>query len=234
MKILIPPSEGKAKIQKPQDILFKDTNFVFEKYVKQVVRLLNLIDNEDLRSIYGTSQEKSELFHRQNEDIFKSRCDYAIERYTGVVYEHLKWETLSDSGKKYMEDHVLIFSGLFGMTTPLTLIPDYKLKMNVLSLQYHWGPVLTEALKDEDVIFDLLPQVYRKAYKPGKNVINVDFKVEKKGKKTAAGHFGKAVKGKFIRFLAENSITNTKDFAGFNYDGFEWVDNDHFVKVIND
>ena len=84
------------------------------------------------------------------------------------------------------------------------------------------------------VIFDLLPQVYRKAYKPGKNVINVDFKVEKKGKKTAAGHFGKAVKGKFIRFLAENSITDTKDFSGFNYDGFEWVDNDHFVKVIND
>tara|TARA_Y100000389_G_C17471344_1_gene531520 strand:+ start:20263 stop:20967 length:705 start_codon:yes stop_codon:yes gene_type:complete len=234
MKILIPPSEGKAKIQKPQDILFKDTNFVFEKYVKQVVRLLNLIDNEDLRSIYGTSQEKSELFHRQNEDIFKSRCDYAIERYTGVVYEHLKWGTLSDSGKKYMEDHVLIFSGLFGMTTPLTLIPDYKLKMNVLSLQYHWGPVLTDALKDEDVIFDLLPQVYRKSYKPGKNVINVDFKVEKKGKKTAAGHFGKAVKGKFIRFLAENAITDTKDFSGFKYDGFEWVDNDHFVKVIND
>ena len=58
MKILIPPSEGKAKIQKPQNILFKDTNFVFEKYVKQVVRLLNLIDNEDLRSIYGTFARK--------------------------------------------------------------------------------------------------------------------------------------------------------------------------------
>ena len=234
MKILIPPSEGKAKIQKPQDILFKDTNFVFEKYVRQVVRLLNLIDNEDLRSIYGTSQKKSELFHRQNEDIFKSRCAHAIERYTGVVYEHLKWNTLSKSGKKYMADNVLIFSGLFGMTSPLTLIPDYKLKMNVLSLQYHWAPVITDALKNEDIVFDLLPQVYRKAYKPSKNVINVDFKVEKKGKKTAAGHFGKAVKGKFIRFLAENSITNTEDFSGFNDDGFEWVDNNHFVKVIND
>ena len=234
MKILIPPSEGKAKIQKPQDILFKDTSFVFEKYVRQVVRLLNLIDNEDLRSIYGTSQKKSELFHRQNEDIFKSRCAHAIERYTGVVYEHLKWNTLSKSGKKYMADNVLIFSGLFGMTSPLTLIPDYKLKMNVLSLQYHWSPVITDALKNEDIVFDLLPQVYRKAYKPSKNVINVDFKVEKKGKKTAAGHFGKAVKGKFIRFLAENSITNTEDFSGFNDDGFEWVDNDHFVKVIND
>ena len=46
MKILIPPSEGKAKI-KPQEIKFSDTNFVFERSVKQVVRLLNLIDNED-------------------------------------------------------------------------------------------------------------------------------------------------------------------------------------------
>ena len=69
MKILIPPSEGKAKIQRPQDIQFKDTNFVYERYVKQVVRLLNLIDNEDLKSIYGTSQEKAEGFLRQNEDI---------------------------------------------------------------------------------------------------------------------------------------------------------------------
>ena len=231
MKILIPPSEGKAKIQRPQDIQFKDTNFVYERYVKQVVRLLNLIDNEDLRSIYGTSQEKSEGFHRQNEDIFKSRCDYAIERYTGVVYEHLDWKTLSGSAQKYMEKHIYIFSGLFGMTTPLTLIPDYKLKMNVLSLQNHWSPVITESLKDEDVIFDLLPQVYRKAYTPGDNVIQVEFKVEKQGKKTAAGHFGKAVKGKFIRYLAQNNITDIKDFAGFEYEGFKWAD-DHFLKVI--
>tara|TARA_Y100000590_G_scaffold398431_1_gene480831 strand:+ start:675 stop:1373 length:699 start_codon:yes stop_codon:yes gene_type:complete len=231
MKILIPPSEGKAKIQRPQDVLFQDTNFIFERYVKQVVRLLNLIDNEDLRSIYGTSQEKSEGFHRQNEDIFKSRCDYAIRRYTGVVYEHLDWHTLNQSAQEYMEKYVYIFSGLFGMTTPLTLIPDYKLKMNVLSLQHHWSPVITDALKDEDIIFDLLPQVYRKAYTPSANVIQVEFKVEKEGKKTAAGHFGKAVKGKFIRFLAQNNITDIKDFSGFEYDGFKWHD-DHFVKII--
>ena len=31
----------------------------------------------------------------------------------------------------------------------------------------------------KDVIFDLLPQVYRKAYNPGENVIQIEFKVEK-------------------------------------------------------
>ena len=231
MKILIPPSEGKAKV-KPQEITFEQTNFIFEKEVNQVVRLLNLIDNEDLRSIYGTSQEKAEMFHRQNEDIFHSRCAPSIERYTGVVYEYLNWKSLSKKGKQYMEDYVLIFSGLFGMTKPSTLIPDYKLKMNVLSLQYHWNLTLTEALKNEDIIFDLLPQVYRKAYTPSNNVIKVEFIVENKGKKTSAGHYGKAVKGRFIKYLAENQIKNIKDFKGFEYDGFKWSEN-HFVKKVD-
>jgi len=231
MKILIPPSEGKAKV-KPKEITFNQTNFTFEKEVNQVIRLLKLIDNEDLKSIYGTSQEKAEMFHRQNEDIFQSRCVPAIQRYTGVVYEHLDWKTLSDVAKEYMNKNILIFSGLFGMTTPTTLIPDYKLKMNVLSLQYHWNPTLTKALENEELIFDLLPQVYRKAYTPNKNVIKVEFIVENKGKKTSAGHYGKAVKGKFIRFLAENKIKNINDFGGFKYDGFQWT-GENFVKKID-
>jgi len=232
MKILIPPSEGKTKLKSTGSI-FSETNFRFEREVGQIVRLLELIDNEDLKSIYGTSQEKAELFHRQNEDIFKSRCAPAIERYTGVVYEHLNWMSLSEKAKNYMEQHVLIFSGLFGMTTPLTLIPNYKLKMNVLSLQYHWNHTLTKALDKEDMVFDLLPQVYRKAYTPNKdNVIKIEFIVENKGKKTSAGHYGKAVKGKFIKFLADNSVKKINDFKNFQYDGFYWED-DHFVKRIN-
>ena len=230
MLILIPPSEGKTKI-KSTNTIFGDTKFKFEREVNQVIRLLSLLNEEDLRSIYGTSQEKSEIFHRQNQDIFKSHCAKAIERYTGVVYEYIDWESLNQNSKKYMEKHVRIFSGLFGLLSPNTLIPNYKLKMNVLSLQYHWNPVLTKELENEDLIFDLLPQVHRKAYTPSKNVIKIDFSVINKGKKTAAGHFGKAVKGKFIRYLAKNNVCDIKGFKGFEYDGFHW-DEDHFVKEI--
>ena len=229
MKILIPPSEGKARV-KATGTIFSDTNFKFKRHVNQVVRLLELIDDEDLRSVYGTSTEKALGFHRQNQDIFNSNCAPAIERYTGVVYEHIDWMSLSEKAKKYMGKYVFIFSGLFGMLTPNTPIPDYKLKMNVLSLQHHWNPILTEALKNEKPIIDLLPQVHRKAYKPNnKNVIPVDFLIINKGKKTAAGHFGKAVKGEFIRYMAENNITNIDEFSGFEYDGFKW-DGISFVK----
>ena len=56
MKILIPPSEGKTKI-KSKGLLFSKTNFGLERHVNQVVRLLELIDDEDLRSVYGTSSD---------------------------------------------------------------------------------------------------------------------------------------------------------------------------------
>ena len=221
MKILIPPSEGKAKVR-PLDILFKDTNFEFAKYTQQIVDLLCLIENEDLTSVYGTTQEKAMMFHRQNQDVFNSKCVPAIERYTGVVYNHIEWNTLSKKSKNYMQKYILIFSGLFGLLTPETLIPDYKLKMNVLSLKSLWGPIISNYLKDEDIIFDLLPQVHRKAYKPNKNTIQIDFLVQSKGKTSAAGHFGKAVKGQFIRFLAQNQVTKINDFKAFEYDGFKW------------
>lgn len=228
MKILIPPSEGKAKVR-PLDILFKDTNFEFAKYTQQIVDLLCLIENEDLTSVYGTTQEKAMMFHRQNQDVFNSKCVPAIERYTGVVYNHIEWNTLSKKSKNYMQKYILIFSGLFGLLTPETLIPDYKLKMNVLSLEHHWKETLTKTLQDEDLVIDLLPQVHRKAYIPKDNVKKIDFIVIKKGKKSAAGHFGKAVKGQLIKYIVMNQITSTDQFDKFNFDGFQW-DGEVFIK----
>ena len=101
MKILIPPSEGKAKV-KPGNTLFSETKFRYEREVNQVVRLLELIDDEDLSTVYGTSAQKALMFHRQNQDVFNSRCAPAIERYTGVVYEHICWSTLSEKAKDYI------------------------------------------------------------------------------------------------------------------------------------
>ena len=232
MKILIPPSEGKTNIKKPMDIKFGETDFKYMEDVKMVIRLLSLIRNAEIRSIYGTSQEKAEMFHRQNQDALNSRVCHAIDRYTGVVYDHINWPTLPDHAKEFMDKHVRIFSGLFGIVTPKTLIPNYKLKMNVQSIQYFWRQKLTDILKNEEIIIDLLPQVHRKSYvKKGLNVIEVEFLIldKKQGKKITAGHYGKAVKGEFIRFIALNKIKSLDDFRGFTYEGFEW-DGQSFLK----
>ena len=88
---------------------------------------------------------------------------------------------------------------------------------------------MTNTLKEEDVVIDLLPQVHRKAYLPQDNVKKIDFVVIKKGKKSAAGHFGKAVKGQLIKYIVQNQITSIDDFDKFDFDGFRW-DGEVFIK----
>ena len=61
MLILIPPSEGKEKV-KSTNLTFDKTNFKFKREVNQVVRLLSLLDDEDLRSIYGTYKKNPKSF----------------------------------------------------------------------------------------------------------------------------------------------------------------------------
>ena len=76
-------------------------------------------------------QEKATMFH----DKIKMSSIANVfnhERYTGVVYNHIDWRVLQ---KNQQYEYIIIFSGLFGLLTPDTLIPDYKLKMNVLSLK---------------------------------------------------------------------------------------------------
>ena len=60
-------------------------------------------------------------------------------------------------------------------------------------------------------------------------VLEIEFLVTSTGETSTAGHYGKAVKGKFIRYLALNQIKSIDEFEGFSYDGFNW-DGKAFVK----
>ena len=95
-----------------------------------------------------------------------------------------------------------------------------------------WRHKLTAILKEEELVVDLLPQVHRKSYiNKDLNVVEVEFLIldKKQGKKMTAGHYGKSVKGEFIRYVAENNITEINDFSGFEYEGFKW-DGEAFIR----
>ena len=226
MLILIPPSEGKSS----KNIIstkFTETNFIFSEKVKQIIEILKN-NNEEIEKVYGTSLEKSKELQKKNLEVFSSECSMAIERYTGVVYNQIDWKSFSEESKIYFNSNIRIFSGLFGMVKPNTLIPDYKLKMNVLGLTKFWSPFLTKEIYKEDLIIDLLPEIHRKAYEH-KNIKKVNFYIKKGDKLVSAGHHGKVVKGQFINFLSINCITNLDDFEKFKYDDYSW-DGENFIK----
>ena len=229
MLILIPPSEGKSS-KNSSNTKFKDTNFIFENEVKAIQKQLSNCNDDELQKIYGVTLQKAKQLNELNLNALENNCSYSIERYTGVVYNQIDWQNLSDESKSYFEKNIRIFSGLFGIVTPKTLIPDYKLKMNSLSLTKFWLPILTKHLSKEDIIIDLLPQIHSKSYSH-ENIVRIDFKIIKDGKLKSAGHMGKVVKGQFIKFLCEIQAKDLDELDKFKFDNYKW-DGKNFIKTI--
>ena len=149
MKILIPPSEGKS-IENTCNIAFGKTDFLYKNEIKKVLEKLSECENNALTNIYGSSHEKSFIQHKENLELFNNKCSLAIERYSGVVYSYFDYKSLNDSSKVFSNNNILITSGMLGLVKLNNLIPNYKLKMNVLKLTSFWNPIFTKLLKQQE------------------------------------------------------------------------------------
>jgi cytoplasmic iron level regulating protein YaaA (DUF328/UPF0246 family) len=225
MLILLPPSEGKAPdgtatpFPKAHPELRADTQSV----LKHIERLAGA---ERIKFYALKTKEKAAAAHTLNRTALDAHTLPALERYTGVVYQNIEVPTLKK--KRNAEKRIFVVSGYFGLISGGTRIPNYKMPINTW-LARQWKPVNTERLQHASgrkKVLSLLPQAYAKAVELD-NAITVDFRVA--GGKKAAGHFGKAIKGRFVRFLLENNITNQKDFSDFQEEGYRF-DGTNFVQ----
>ena len=225
MYILLPPSEGKSS--EPGSTSYTEACAAQVDDTLGVLRHLKRLKAGERMKFYGASTpEKTKAAHALNLSALEAPGLPAIERYTGVVYTHIEPGTLprkAAAGKR-----LLIVSGLFGLIAGCTPIPEYKLPMNPWLAKY-WRETNTArlaTLAQDKPVLDLLSQTYRKAVDyPA--LVTVDFRVQ--GGKKPAGHFGKAIKGRFVRWLLENNVRNVKDFDGFTEDGYRF-DGANFVQ----
>jgi len=181
----------------------------------------------DPSQLYGVKGKALEAALNANRTILSSPTMPAIERYSGVVYNGIHYPTLATQAKEFFQAHVRIVSALFGLVKSDELIPDYKLKIEKLDAAFYWKPIINKLLSGYFVI-DLLPQTHQKAvgYKEG---VKVDFLVFKKDKPVPVGHQGKLIKGRFIRWLCEQGVTDPARLSGFQEDGFKF-DGKNFIK----
>ena len=216
--ILIPPSEGKFDDgSKPA---LKKLNPITNDLIKKI----QLAEPKKLYDLKDKALQKAEFI---NKNILVSKTLPAIERYSGVVFKGIDYFSLKN--KSLFHQRVRIISALFGILKPTDNIPNYKLKINKLSADKLWNDYNSIQFSDY-YIFDLLPQAHRKAisYKDG---IRIEFVLFKNNKKIPAGHQGKHIKGRFVRWLIENDITKVSEFSKFTEEGFNW-NGEYFVKKV--
>lgn len=216
--ILIPPSEGKQSSGNSTPL--KKLNSITEK-------LLHEISNADPVKLYGLKDKALNEAIKINAEISVSKTLPAIERYSGVVYKAIEYGTIEN--KLDFDSKVRIVSALFGLVKPKDLVPNYKLKIDKLNSAKLWSESNSKKIKN-NFIFDLLPKAHKKAVSYS-NGISIEFVILKNDKLIPAGHNGKYIKGKFVRWLIETSILSPFDLSKFKEDGFYW-DGEKFVKKI--
>jgi cytoplasmic iron level regulating protein YaaA (DUF328/UPF0246 family) len=136
----------------------------------------------------------------------------AIERYTGVLYDAIDVASLDPDARRFLGDHVVIHSALFGLIGADDAIPAYRFshdsKIAPSSLTKLWSAANSSVLAaTRELVLDLRSESYVRLGPPGEHsyflrVVSDDGS----GARRALNHFNKHGKGEFVRALATSGV----------------------------
>ena len=229
MKILLAPSEtkkegGAGKFNLDTLILNQITP-VRKKLFNEYNKIVTSNNLEQLSKMFGLKKEADILKYAQ--DISSYPTLKAIQRYTGVAFDHIEYESLDSKAQEYIDKNVILFSNLFGVIKASDKIPLYRLKQGEKIGELNPANIYKNSLKEpldsylenEDIL-DIRAGFYDKFYKPSKTYTTLKFL---KGGKVVS-HWAKAYRGIVLKHIAQNQITTIADFIAMPIKSLELLE----------
>ena len=150
-------------------------------------------------------------------DIHK-RLTPAILSYEGIAFQYMAPAVFEDSSFDYVQEHLRILSGFYGVLKPMDGVTPYRLEMQARAgIDAHkdlydlWGERLYEEVRGESgEIINLASKEYSKCIekylKTDDLYITVNFCEMSGDKLVTKGTYAKMARGEMVRFMAENRI----------------------------
>ena len=168
----------------------------------------------------------------------------ALYLFEGEVYTGLDGYALDKASVEYVNAHVGILSGLYGVLKPLDLIQPYRLEMGTAlenpkgkNLYTFWDDAITQVVnervqavqgdEDKPVLVNLASNEYFKAIKKAAlraQVITPRFEDEKNGAYKVISFYAKKARGLMVKYAAENHITDAEGLKGFDLAGYYYCE----------
>lgn len=230
MIIFISPAKGFNETEKEYSSLP-----LYEKEAKSIVSELKKYTLEDLGKVLKTNEKLTNLNYERYENFsFDENISPAIFSYDGIQYKSMNLHKLEDEEIEFLNNHLRIISGLYGILKPLDGIKPYRLEMQTKlkidkykNLYDFWGDKIYKILSKESsgVIVNLASLEYSKGItKYIKDEIYVEciFKVKKGDELKVQSTASKKARGMMIYFIGKNRIKNYEDLKKFNLDGYSY------------
>lgn len=159
----------------------------------------------------------------------------AILAFEGIQYQYMAPAVFEYVHFDYINKHLRILSGFYGLLRPLDGVVPYRLEMQAKlsvagckDLYSYWGDKLARQLVSEsDLILNLASQEYGRAVEAhlpaGVSFVTCVFGQWQDGKIKQKATLCKMARGQMVRFLAEAGVTSLNGVKDFNRLGYAYA-----------
>lgn len=235
MKIIISPAK---KMRTDYDFLEPRNTPVFIDRANRLVEYVKSLPYDRLKTLLECNDEIATLNYNRYQamDVQGSLTNPAILSYDGIQYKYMAPQVFETAYYAYIERHLRILSGLYGMLRPFDGVVPYRLEMQAKlktdfckNLYDFWDSAIYEALtKDDRVILNLASEEYAKVVsrylEKDITYITCIFGELTGGTVKEKGVYVKMARGEMVRFMAENNIEDLQDIKRFDRLGFVYHD----------
>lgn len=226
MRIIISPAK---KMNVDTDSLPVRDLPAFLEQTEELCRELQSKSPEELQKLWKCNDQIAALnVERLLQMDLRRNLTPAVLAYEGIQYQYMAPNVFTNREYDYIQEHLRILSGFYGVLRPFDGVTPYRLEMQsklkiceAKDLYSYWGKTLAERIFSEtDCIINLASKEYSicvsKYLRPGIRFITCVFGEEKDGKIIEKGTMCKMARGEMVRYMAEQQITNPEYIQAFD------------------
>ncbi len=245
MRIIISPAK---RMRIEHDALDYRNLPQFMEKTEVLLEYLKGLSYEEAKTVWQCNDKIADLnYHRIHRMDLYSNLTPAVLAYEGIQYQHLAPGIFSAKEFDYLEEHLRIMSGFYGVLRPFDGVTPYRLEMQarlqknaIVSLYDFWGDLMAQSLFSEsNCIVNLASKEYStcitKYLDSHHHLVTCVFGEMVKGRVVEKGTMVKMARGAMVRHMVELQIQDVrqiKGFRGLNFVFSEELSNDNIYVFL--
>lgn len=235
MKIILSPAK---KMNTDLDTLGYTALPEYLPQTEEILQWLQSKSYAELKDLWQCNNKIAEQNYARLKSMnLRKQLTPAILSYEGIAYQYMAPTVFEDKQFDYVQEHLRILSGFYGVLKPMDGVIPYRLEMQAKAsiggyknLYDLWGSRIYESVRDQDgVIINLASKEYSKCIEKylteHDTYITVAFCEVSEGKPVTKGTYAKMARGEMVRYMAEMNIENPAEIKNFDRLGYVYRDN---------
>ena len=234
MRIILSPAK---KMQHDENGLAYQDLPVFLSDAETIKASLKEKSFSELKALWACNDKIIEQnIERLSSMDLREKLTPALLSYDGIAYQYMAPTVFETEMLSYVQEHLRILSGFYGIVRPMDGVTPYRLEMQAKleidgakNLYDYWGDRLYRELRDSSgIIVNLASKEYSKCIEkylqPGDRYISCNFYEEQEGKLVQKGVYCKMARGEMVRFMAENRVEEPEGIKRFSVMGYRFFE----------